>query len=115
MVLVVLVVINNDHILCGYGCVRAYVLYSFLLRVIVLRKTKQTSSNCFDAVTQSDPLPAVRSLSAMRELHKGSLICVRGYVFDMLVLWERCFQMLKPSISHTTNARAVLVKKFPEM
>ena len=36
----------------------------------VLRKTKQTCSNCFDAVTQSDPLPAVGSLSAMKELHK---------------------------------------------
>jgi len=80
----------------------------------VLRKTKQTCSNCFDAVTQSDPLPAIGSLSVMKELHKGSSICVRGYVFDMLVLWERCFQMLKPSILHTTNTRAVFVKNFQE-
>jgi len=80
----------------------------------VLRKTKQTCSNCFDAVTQSDPLPAIGSLSVMKELHKGSLICITGYVFDMLVLWERCFQMLKPNILHTTNTRAVLVKNFQE-
>jgi len=39
----------------------------------VLRKT---GSNCFDAVTQSDPLPAISSLSVMKELHKESLICV---------------------------------------
>ena len=63
---------------------------STILRVTAclhaLCKTKQTWFNCFDAVTQSDPLPAVVSLSAMKEVHKESLICVRGYVFGMLVL-----------------------------
>jgi len=64
--------------------------------------------------TQADPLSTVGSRSAAGELHKGSLICVRGYAFCMLVLCGRWFQMLKLNFLHTTNARAVLVKHFQE-